>query len=177
MMLLGELLVAQGLASNAEIKTALACQELFGGRIGEHLIALGIITKETLQSALRKQYELAKGVLAAEDLLAKFERMYGSGHSLTNRQRIRLASALSAAGRLAEALSLAQTALAGHDGAFGSEHPWTREAAEAMADLLAAQEFAASTGKSVQAPGKVAAASPRERSLAATRVGAEAILA
>ena len=53
-MLLGELLVAQGLASNAEIKTALACQELFGGRIGEHLIALGIITKETLQSALRQ---------------------------------------------------------------------------------------------------------------------------
>jgi hypothetical protein len=176
-MLLGELLVAQGLATHADVKTALACQELFGGRIGDHLIALGIVTKEMLQGALRKQYEIAKAVLAAEDLLAKFERTYGSGHQLTNRQRIRLASALKAAGRLAEALSLAQTALAGHQDAFGGEHAWTREAARAVAGVLAAQELAASTGKSAPASGKAFGYSPRERPVAATRVAAEAILA
>jgi hypothetical protein len=40
-MLLGELLVEQGLATTGEIKNALARQERYGGRIGEHLIDMG----------------------------------------------------------------------------------------------------------------------------------------
>jgi hypothetical protein len=142
-MLLGELLVAQGLARSTDIETALARQERRGGRIGENLIALGIITRDMLEAALREQYEQVKAILGAEDLLAKSKRRNGSDHPRTDRRRCQLAGALIAAGRLTEGLNLAQTALAGHEKALGSQHAWTKASAQTVADAIAALERAA----------------------------------
>src|SRR5258708_6161664 len=93
LMLLGELLVAEGLASAADIRWALSRQQFFGGRIGEHLVALGVITKEALDAALRRQYEIARAIVAAEDLLAKTQKNNGVDHPLTQRCRSRFARA------------------------------------------------------------------------------------
>jgi hypothetical protein len=145
-MLLGDLLLARGLVTNADVEAALARQEKFGGRIGENLIALGVLTRKTLDGALREQYELARAILAGEDSLAKSKRINGTSHPKTNRQRCRLVGALIAAGHPVEALSLAQTALAGHQEALGGDHPWTKDSAQAVADAAAAIERAASSG-------------------------------
>lgn len=98
-MLLGELLVTQGLATAGEIKNALALQERYGGRIGEHLIDMGVLTKDMLEAALRRQYEQAVAILAREDLLGRSLRRYGEDHPQTHRQRSQLASVLIAGGR------------------------------------------------------------------------------
>ena len=137
-MLLGELLVAQGLATTGEIKHALARQERYGGRIGEHLIDMGVLTKEMLEAALRRQYEQALAILAREDLLARSLRRHGSDHPQTHRQRAQLASVLIVGGRLTEALDLAHNAAAGLANIFGPEHPWTKEAEQLAADAAAA---------------------------------------
>src|SRR5271166_1386183 len=137
-MLLGELLVAQGFVTVADTEAALARQKNYGGRIGENFIALGMITKATLEGILRKQYELASAVLNYENLLAKAQQIHGSDHPKTNRQRFYLSQALIVAGNPAEALNLAQAALAGHEAALGGEHCWTRASAQAVADALAA---------------------------------------
>ncbi|MFZ2006654.1 MAG: hypothetical protein WAV02_16330, partial [Stellaceae bacterium] len=84
-MLLGELLVLQGLASEQDIKVALSRQERLGGRIGENLVALGIIDRDTLKDALRKQYDNAKAILAREDLLQRALRRFGDDHPQTDR--------------------------------------------------------------------------------------------
>jgi Tetratricopeptide repeat len=137
-MLLGELLVAQGFVTVADTEAASARQKNYGGRIGENFIALGLITKATLEAILRKQYELASAVLNYENLLAKAQQIHGTDHPKTNRQRFYLAQALIAAGNPAEALNLAQAALAGHEAALGGEHSWTRASAQVVADALAA---------------------------------------
>src|SRR5580700_8646504 len=93
-MLLGQLLIAQGLATKADIAFGLASQSKFGGRLGENLIALGLITRATLDAALRRQYEFALAILTAEDLLAKSERIHGSTHLYSHRYRYRLAKVL-----------------------------------------------------------------------------------
>jgi hypothetical protein len=144
-MLLGDLLVAQGLATSADIELALRRQEDFGGRIGENLIAMGIITRKALDAALQMQYQLASALIAAEDLLARAERNSGMHHPLTYRHRSRLASALAACGRHAEALHHAQTALAGLEDSLGDEHAWTQDAAQAVVEALAALEAAAAS--------------------------------
>ena len=48
-MRLGDLLVAAKLVSNADIERALAHQNTAGGRLGDNLVAVGAITKETLE--------------------------------------------------------------------------------------------------------------------------------
>jgi hypothetical protein len=170
-MLLGELLVAQGLVSSDDIEAAVSRQNVFGGRISENLIALKVITKGTLDAALRKQYELARAILAAEDLLRRTERNNGGDHPLTNRHRSRLATALIAGGRFREALGLAQTALTGLESSLGSEHFWCRDAARAVGDALAALGRA-SAGGETEALDSDTISSPRERPAVAARVGA-----
>jgi len=133
-MLLGELLVAEGLATETEIGTALALQERYGGRIGEHLIDIGAITRATLDAALRKQYEMARAIVIAEDRLDKALRRYGAGDPQVERLRYRVAAAFAGAGQFAEALPLAQTALDSHARTLGPAHPWTRDAAQLVAD-------------------------------------------
>lgn len=161
-MLLGELLVSQGLISEQDIKLALSRQERLGGRIGENLIALGVIDRETLKAALDGQYERAKQILAREDLLKRAIGRFGADHPQTDRLRCRLAFALIAGWRPGEALELAQRALAGHEKLLGTEHHWTIDAEQAVADARAA--LAPKPEKPV--------ASPRKRPAVAARVGA-----
>lgn len=146
-MLLGELLVREGLASPADIKNALALQEHFGGRIGNHLVDLGIISREPLEAALRRQYERAMAVLAREDLLARAERRHGPDHPRTHRQRCLLAQALIAAGRLDDALALAQRAYEGHLDALGYEHYWTIDSEQTVVEAAAALNAAMLPGE------------------------------
>lgn len=51
-MLLGEVLIANGFITPAEVEAALARQRLKGGALGENLVALGAITPEELRHAL-----------------------------------------------------------------------------------------------------------------------------
>jgi len=139
-MLLGELPVAQGLATAGEVKNALARQERYGGRIGEHLIDMGVLTKEMLEAALRRQYEQAVAILAREDLLARSRRRHGDDHPQTHWQRSQLASVLITGGRLTEALHLAQRAFAGLAKTLGPEHLWTKEAGRVIAEAATAIE-------------------------------------
>jgi hypothetical protein len=156
-MLLGELLVAQGLATTGEIKNALALQERYGGRVGDHLIDMGVLSKETLEAALRRQYEQAVAILAREDLLARSLRHHGNDHPQTHRQRSQLASVLITVGRRAEALDLAQRAFAGLAKTVGPEHPWTKQAERVVTDAA----------MTIEEP-----KSPRQGPAVAPRVGA-----
>lgn len=47
-MKIGELIVEQGLASERDIERALEHQETYGGRLGDNLVELGIVTQEQL---------------------------------------------------------------------------------------------------------------------------------
>jgi hypothetical protein len=161
-MLLGELLVSQGLASEQDIRLALSRQERLGGRIGENLIALGIIDRETIKAALDAQYEQAKAILAREDMLRRTTQRFGVDHPQTDRQRCVLAFALIAGWRPGEALEVAQRALAGHEKALGTEHHWTIDAEQAVANARAA--LAPKPENPV--------VSPRKRPAVAARVGA-----
>jgi hypothetical protein len=160
-MLLGELLVANGLATPDEIRLALLRQQKQGGRIGENLIALGVISRDTLNAALNEQYARVREILAREDLLARARRRFGDDHPQTHRQRCQLAQSLIAAGRPAQALELAKVALAGHEKALGDEHYWTIDSAQAVSDALA-----------VLHPKTKSAVSPSEGPAVAARVGA-----
>lgn len=150
-MLLGELLISQGLASSAQVRAALVRQEQRGGRIGENLVAMGVISRLALEAALRRQYELANAVLSGENLVAQAVRVYGRDHHETDRQRFHLACTLIAAGHFAEALNLARRAHAGHERALGAEHAWTQDSAKAVADAEAAIDGAAGREENVAA--------------------------
>jgi len=139
-MLLGELLVVQGLATARDVNNALARQERYGGRMGDHLIDMGVLTKEMLETALRQQYEQAVAILAREDLLTRSMRRHGDNHPQTHRQRTQLASVMISGGHLTEALQLARRALAGLAKTLGPEHPWTAEAERVAAAAEAASE-------------------------------------
>jgi hypothetical protein len=132
-MFLGELLVAQGLATPDEIRIALLRQQRKGGRIGDNLVELGIITRETLNVALREQYTRAMEVIAREDLLAHTERRFGSEHPQTNHQRCRLAAALVVGGQTADARKHAERGFTGLKATLGDEHAWTAECAVTLA--------------------------------------------
>ena len=53
-MLLGELLVAQGLVTDSDVDQALEHQRENGGRLGDCLVALDLIADDTLDDALRR---------------------------------------------------------------------------------------------------------------------------
>lgn len=52
MMNLGNLLVAKGLVSSQDVARAMSHQQTNGGRIGESIVALGLLTREQLDEAL-----------------------------------------------------------------------------------------------------------------------------
>ncbi|MFZ5657237.1 MAG: GspE/PulE family protein [Pseudomonadota bacterium] len=62
---LGELLVARGAVTPADVAKALAFQHQFGGRIGSILVRLGALSEESLLPALADQ--LGMGVLAGDE--------------------------------------------------------------------------------------------------------------
>ena len=49
---LGEILLANGLATEADIAAAVSRQNLEGGVLGENLIAMGVVTRRQLESVL-----------------------------------------------------------------------------------------------------------------------------
>ena len=53
-MLLGDILIAYGLVGPQEIDKALARQQEMGGRLGENLVALGLLTAEALDNILHQ---------------------------------------------------------------------------------------------------------------------------
>jgi hypothetical protein len=81
-MLLGEILVANGLVAPAEVEAALATQRLRGGRLGEILLARGSLREEDLRAALEavpdaplSLAETGLGLPDLLDLLAKAMQM------------------------------------------------------------------------------------------------------
>jgi hypothetical protein len=132
-MLLGELLVSEGLITVADMKAALQRQKVLGGRIGDSFIALGLVDRATLEAVVRKQYELGRAILERESAVAKAKHVYGNNHQRTNRERFYLAQALLAGGDAAEALAVAKAALAGHQESLGRDHQWTKDSAEVVA--------------------------------------------
>ena len=52
--LFGQFLILQGLATPVDIEAALARQRIQGGRIGENLVAMGVMSADTLEWALNK---------------------------------------------------------------------------------------------------------------------------
>src|SRR2546421_9298365 len=52
-MSLGVLLVGRGLGTLADLNEALELQRVEGGRLGENLIAMGLLTAEELMSVIR----------------------------------------------------------------------------------------------------------------------------
>ena len=63
---LGEMLVADNIASEADIQRALEFQQRFGGRIGAILVRIGAISEDNLLATLSKQLELP--VIKQEDI-------------------------------------------------------------------------------------------------------------
>jgi hypothetical protein len=57
-MLLGELLVAEGLVSQAAMDDALDAQVVHGGRLGTNLLELGLISEQDLARGLGKQHRM-----------------------------------------------------------------------------------------------------------------------
>ena len=51
---LGELLLEEGLIDRFQLQAALAEQKKWGGRLGKHLIELGILSEEILVKVLSK---------------------------------------------------------------------------------------------------------------------------
>ncbi len=62
---LGELLVAEGLVTEADVAKALTFQQQFGGRLGSILVRLGAVSEESLLPVLGRQ--LGMPLLAAAD--------------------------------------------------------------------------------------------------------------
>jgi len=63
---LGELLLAYGVCTVAQLKAAVENQVIMGGRIGTNLLELGLISEEALASALAKQFRTR--VLSGDDI-------------------------------------------------------------------------------------------------------------
>lgn len=57
---LGEILVDAGLITKTQLKSALADQNAWGGRLGYHLVKAGAVTEEHLLDALSHQLGIAK---------------------------------------------------------------------------------------------------------------------
>src|SRR3954471_4490481 len=57
-MKLGDLLVKDGLIRDSDLRTMLAQQKQHGGRLGEHLIRVGLCTEEQIAQALARQLNI-----------------------------------------------------------------------------------------------------------------------
>jgi hypothetical protein len=142
LMRLGEMLIIQGLATQAGIDAALARQKRLGGRIGTHLIALGVLTIDELLNALSSQQASGAVVDLCLPAMEGLESEYGADHPNSFRAHYNLARALLAVGKAADALPHAEAALAGHRHSLGGDHPSTREAAQLVIDVQRARGLA-----------------------------------
>jgi hypothetical protein len=128
-MLLGELLVEHGLATVAEIATALQRQKDSGGHLGAHLIGMGVLTTTELYEVLKTQKEARTSLEFCEHLVARWEAQLGAHHPTTCEMRCKLALALMTNGRPDEALKVGQSTYDALRAAVGTANPLTMEAA------------------------------------------------
>jgi hypothetical protein len=144
-MKIGDILLNQGLVTQADIDGALERQRQDGGRLGTNLVAMGVLTVDQLLTTLQNQQQIETTIDLCERTLANWESIYGQNHPNTNRARYNLARALLVAGRIADAATLAEASFAGHKAALGRDHAWTKESAEfaAVARAAAARADAA----------------------------------
>ncbi|HEY1798480.1 MAG TPA: tetratricopeptide repeat protein [Stellaceae bacterium] len=134
-MKLGEILLAQGLASRAQIDEALERQKAEGGRLGSILVAMRVLTVSQLLATLHNQKQVDSALLLCERTLRNWESTYGASHPSTNRARFNLARALLVAGRAADALPYAEAAYVGLRDGVGQRHNWTLESGALLTEL------------------------------------------
>jgi hypothetical protein len=132
-MLLGEMLARQDLATQEDIDAALERQRAEGGRLGNHLVALGVLTVGQLLSVLRDQKDIDAAIELCEYAVAERAAKFGDAHETTSRARYRLARAYRLGGRYADALTQATIAADRCRATLGAEHAATRDA-EQLAD-------------------------------------------
>lgn len=134
-MKLGEILIAQGLVSRADVDAALERQKTEGGRLGSILVAMGVLTVSQLLLTLHNQKQIDSALDLCERTLNNWESTYGASHPSTNRARYNLARALLVAGRAADALPYAEAAYVGHRDGLGRHHNWTLESGALLTEL------------------------------------------
>ena len=133
-MRLGELLVGQGLITTADVAAAQQRQQREGGRLGNHFVAMGVLTISDLVTALRGLREVGSALRMSARAYQRWRTVRGPDHPETYRARLRYARALLAAGRPSDSLNHAATALAGLRTHLGDDHAWTGEARQVVAD-------------------------------------------
>ncbi len=84
-MLLGEILVAHGLIQPADLEAAFDRQREYGGRLGDNLVALDLITADQLEGLLHQSPDVPKtieevGISEANLLKLLLKAMYFGGH-------------------------------------------------------------------------------------------------
>lgn len=134
-MRLGEMLVAQGLVSREDVATALARQRKQGKRLGSHLVAMGALTIEQLAEALARQRELEAAVDACARLLRDLQQRHGDLNPATSQAAYELARANFAAGYTDHALTLGEHVLDRYRRSFGFDDDRTREAEQFVAQV------------------------------------------
>jgi len=133
-MRLGDLLLGQGLVTAEDIEAALQRQKQQGGRLGTHLVAMGVMTVDKLVMALRGQQEVDATLIMCARTFQRWQAVHGPDHPNTHRARYSYARALLAAGRATEAMKQAEAALAGIRKGLGENHAWTDDALQLVAD-------------------------------------------
>ena len=133
-MRLGEMLASRGLATQEDIDEALARQRAEGRRLGNHLVALGVLTVGELLSILRDQKDIDAMVELCEHALAERTAKFGDAHENTSRARCRLARAYLLGGRPEDALAQANFAAERYRAACGADHATTRDAEQVAAE-------------------------------------------
>ena len=134
-MKLGEILIAQGLATRAEVDKALERQQAEGGRLGSILVAMRVLTVSQLLATLHNQRQIDSALDLCERTLNNWQSTYGASHPSTHRARYNLARALLVAGRAADALPYAEAAYVGHRDGLGRHHAWTVESGTLLTEL------------------------------------------
>jgi len=127
-MLLGEMVVARGIATVEEVVSALERQRDQGGHLGAHLIALGALTSSELSALLVEQNDARLTLPFCEQTVARWENEFGVHHPATARARGNLARALLSDGQAEEALAASQIAFNALRAAYGDDHAWTKDA-------------------------------------------------
>ncbi len=69
---LGEILLARKLVSESDIANAISRQKVRGGRLGENLVALGVISQQQLNTVLSAKPKAPRSI---EDTGLSFERL------------------------------------------------------------------------------------------------------
>ena len=132
-MLLGEMVVARGIATVEQVVSALQRQRDQGGHLGAHLIAVGVSTSLELSALLVDQNDARTALPFCVQTLTRWEQEFGGDHPATARARCNLSQMLLADGQAEEALAASQMAHNALRAAYGDDHAWTKKAAAAVA--------------------------------------------